>query len=139
MRTLRLWFARVVAAYALLLFSFLAYLYVWEPTEHIAGFGISATGSPESINFLRAGPGALFAGMAVAAAIGLARPRRLPTTLFTLVLFTGAVVAVRLYGISAEGSSVVQLSELRDEGVSWLFFVAALLLHPRGPGPGPDR
>jgi hypothetical protein len=75
--------------------------------------------------------------MASAAAIGLVRPRWLPTALFTLVLFTGAVVAVRLYGIAAEGSSHVQLSELRNEGISWLFFVAAMGLHPRRPGQGP--
>jgi hypothetical protein len=131
MPTARLWFARAVAVYAFLLFTFLAYLYVWEPTDHIARVGISATGEPESVNFLRAGPGALFAGMAIAAAIGLARPRRLVGSLWILVLFTGCVVAVRLYGMLAEGVTQVQLSELRNEGISWLFFVAALILHPR--------
>jgi uncharacterized membrane protein len=131
MQTARLWFARIVTAYALLLFAFLAYLYVVEPTDHIAKFGITASSAPESVNFLRAGPGALFAGMAVAAAIGLARPRRLTGALSVLVLFTGCVVAVRLYGMQAEGVTDVQLSELRNEGVSWLFFVAALFLHPR--------
>jgi len=133
MLTTRLWFARLVAAYALLLFSFLAYLYVLEPTDHITRFGISATGEPESVNFLRAGPGALFAGMAIAAAIGLARPKRLVGALSVLVLFTGCVVAVRLYGMQAEGVTQLQLSELRNEGISWLFFVAAVFLHPRQP------
>jgi hypothetical protein len=71
----RLWISRIVVLYALLIFSFLAYLYVVEPLEHIAKFGITASGVPESINFLRAGPGALFSAMAVAAAFGLAHPR----------------------------------------------------------------
>ena len=78
--------------------------------------------------------------MAVAAAIGLALPRRLPGALSVLVLFTGAVVAVRLYGMGVDGTTAVQLSELRNEGVSWLFFVAALLLHPRlQPHTRPER
>ncbi len=47
MQTARLWFARIVTAYALLLFAYLAYLYVVEPTEHIAKFGIAASGAPE--------------------------------------------------------------------------------------------
>ena len=59
MRTARLWFARLVAAYAFLLFAFLAYLYVIEPLDHIAKFGISASTAPEAANFLRAGPGAV--------------------------------------------------------------------------------
>ena len=41
MHTARLWFARLVAAYALLLFAFLTYLYVAEPTDHIEKFGIT--------------------------------------------------------------------------------------------------
>jgi hypothetical protein len=91
----RLWISRIVVLYAPLIFSFLAYLYVVEPLAHIAKFGITASGVPESINFLRAGPGALFSGMAV------------------------------------DGVTPIQISELRDEGLSWLLFVAALLAHPR--------
>ena len=131
MLTARLWFARVVVAYALLIFCFLAYLYIAEPLEHIAGFGIDAVGSPESINFLRAGPGALFAGMALAAAHGLARPERLLQSLWILVVFNGCVVSVRLFGIVVDGSTALQLTELRDEGISWLFFAAAWALYPR--------
>lgn len=100
MLTARLWFARLVALYALLIFTFLAYLYVIEPLDHIARFGISASGVPESINFLRAGPGALFMGMAITAAFGLARPRRLVTSLWVIVPFDACVVAVRLFGMS---------------------------------------
>lgn len=131
MTTARLWFARIVTFYALLIFSFLAYLYVIEPLDHIANFGISAAGTPESINFLRAGPGALFAGLAITAAFGLVRPRHLVHSLWVIVLFDACVVAVRLFGIAVDGVTELQLSELRDEGVSWLFFVAALLAHPR--------
>ena len=129
-----LWFARIVTLYALAIFTFLAYLYIAEPLANIARFGISSSGVPESINFLRAGPGALFAGMAITAAWGLARPAHLLSCLWVLVLFDGCVVAVRLLGIAVDGVTPLQLSELRDEGVSWLFFVAALIAsHPRAP------
>jgi len=37
MQTARLWFARIVMVYALLIFAFLSYLYILEPLEHIAG------------------------------------------------------------------------------------------------------
>jgi hypothetical protein len=126
----RLWFARIVMVYAALIFSFLGYLYMVEPLEHIAGFGVSASGTPEAINFMRAGPGALFTGMAVAAFIGLARPAQLRTCLWVIVLFNGCIVAGRLLGIAVDGVTPLQLTELRDEGVSWLFFLAALIAYP---------
>ena len=131
MHNARLWFARIIMVYALLIFSFLAYLYIIEPLKHIAGFGVSASGVPESINFLRAGPGALFLGMALFAAYGLARPGQLLSCLWVLVVFNACVVAVRIFGIAMDGPSPMQLSELRDEGLSWLLFVAALAVCPR--------
>lgn len=131
MYNLRLWFARIIVTYAFLIFTFLAYLYIFEPLEHIAGFGISATGVPESINFLRAGPGALFLGMALFAAYGLARPRGLYSCLWVLVVFNACVVAVRLFGIGVDGISPMQFRELRNEGLSWLLFVASLVAFPR--------
>jgi hypothetical protein len=131
MQTARLWFARIVTLYALLIFAFLAYLYILEPLKHIAGFGISATGSPESVNFLRAGPGALFLGLTLYSGYGLIRPGRLVNCLWVLVIFNACVVSVRLFGIAVDGMSPVQLSELRNEGLSWLLFVAALAACPR--------
>jgi hypothetical protein len=131
MPTARLWFARGVILYALLIFTFLASLYVVEPLDHIARFGVSASGVPESVNFLRAGPGALFLGMALYSAWGLLRPGQLRNSLLILVIFNGCVVGVRLLGIAVDGVSPLQLSELRDEGLSWLLFVGALLAHPR--------
>jgi len=131
MHKARLWFARIVTVYALLIFAFLAYLYIIEPLKHIAGFGISASGAPESINFLRAGPGALFLGMTLFAAWGLARPAQLRNCLWVLVVFNACVVAVRFFGIALEGVTLVQLSELRNEGLSWLVFVAGLAACPR--------
>lgn len=130
MQNARLWFARLVVCYALLIFVFLAWLYIVEPLDHIARFGVSASGVPESINFLRAGPGALFLSMAIASAWGLARPARLVTCLQLLVFLNGCVVAVRLLGIAVDGISPIQLTELRDEGLSWLLFVVALAVCP---------
>ncbi|CAG0945182.1 hypothetical protein GPROT2_03072 [Gammaproteobacteria bacterium] len=132
MESTRLWFARLVMAYALLIFSFGSWLYIAEPLEHIARFGISASGSPESINFLRAGPGALFLSMALFAVAGLLRPAWLRECLLLLVIINACVVAVRLFGIGIEGTTPIQLSELRNEGLSWLLFLGALLACPAG-------
>ena len=122
----RLWFARAVVVYGLLIFSFLAYLYLAEPLQHIERFGISANGAPESIAFLRVGPGAMFLFLAVTALYGLLRSQMLRTSLIILVAFNACVVGARLYGIGHDGVSPLQLTELRDEGISWLLFVAAL-------------
>ena len=127
----RLWFARVIVFYALLIFTFLAYLYIFVPLEHIAMFGISASGVPESVNFLRAGPGALFLGMGLFSAYGLTRSERLRSCLWVLVVFNGCIVAVRFFGIVVDGISPTQLTELRNEGISWLLFVASLVACPR--------
>ena len=131
MHNARLWFARIVVVYVLLIFAFLAYLYILEPLKHIAGFGISASGVPESVNFLRAGPGALFLGMALYAACGLALPGQLRNCLWVLVVFNACVVSVRFFGMAVDGVTAMQLSELRNEGLSWLVFVAALAGWPR--------
>lgn len=122
----RLWFARVVVIYAAVLFAFLAWLYLARPLQHIAGFGISANGSPESIAFLRVGPGAMFAFLSVTAFYGLLRSQYLRVSLIVLVTFNACVVAARLFGIAVDGVSDKQLTELRDEGLSWLLFVVAL-------------
>jgi hypothetical protein len=122
----RLYFARGVVVYALLIFSFLAWLYTFRPTAGIDMFGISASGIPESIAFLRVGPGAMFLFMAVSALYGLLRPRYLRVALIFLVVSNACVVAERLFGIAVDGSSAKVLTELRNEGLSWLLFVAAL-------------
>lgn len=132
----RLWFARIVMVYALLIFSFLGYLYMAEPQDHIARFGVSISGVPESINFLRAGPGAMFTALALTALYGLLRPRHFLACLWFVVVLNACVIAGRLYGIATDGVSPMQLSELRDEGLSWILFVMALVAYPRKAQPG---
>ncbi len=127
----RLWFARIVALYAVLIFGYLGWIYAVEPLDHISGFGVSAEGSPESANFIRVSVAALFLGQAIVGVWGLVRPANLISSLKILVLFLGCTVAMRVFGIVVEGISDVQVTELRDEGISWLFFVAALLTCPR--------
>lgn len=123
----RLIFARLVAVYGVLIFSFLAWLYLAQPLQHIERFGISASGVPESIAFLRVGPGAMFLFMAITALYGLLRSQYLRMSLIILVVFNACVVGARLFGIAHDGTSPLQLTELRDEGLSWLLFVAALV------------
>ena len=131
MRNGHVWFVRLVIVYALLIFAFLASLYVIEPLEPIEKFGISASGVPESGNFLRTGPGAMFLSLAVTALYGLLRPARLISCLWFIVVLNGCIVAGRLYGMAVDGVTPLQLSELRDEGLSWIVFVLALLAWPR--------
>jgi hypothetical protein len=128
--TVRLWFVRAVMFYAFAINGFLAWLYIVEPQKHIAMFGVSVAGTSESLSFLRAGPGAMFIGLATTALYGLLRPKHFRTCLKVVVLFTACIVAARLYGILKDGATPMQLSELRDEGVSWLSFVAALVAYP---------
>lgn len=129
---IRIWFARLVMLYALGINTFLGWLYIFEPSKHIARFGVAVSGTPESLNFLRAGPGAMFTALAVTALYGLLRPRRFLTCLRFIVLFTACIVAARLYGIAVDGLTAVQLSELRDEGISWLLLALASAAYPRG-------
>ena len=127
----RLWFARLVMVYAFAINAFLGWLYMFEPQKHIAKFGVAVSGAPESLNFLRAGPGAMFTALAVTALYGLLRQDRFLACLWFIVLLTGCIVAGRLYGIAVDGVTSLQLSELRDEGISWVFFALALLAYPR--------
>jgi len=131
MDTARLWFARIVMLYALLIFCYLAFVFILHPLENIERFGVSATGSTDFTAFLRVCVGGLFLGMAITAFYGLVVPARLVAALWVIVLFDGCIVALRLLGIAIDGVTPLQLTELRDEGVSWLFFVAALIAHPR--------
>jgi hypothetical protein len=129
----RLWFARVVLLYGVAIFSFLAWLYLAEPLQHIEKFGIRSDGTPESIAFLRVGPGAMFLFLAVTSLYGLLRSQYLRASLIVLVVFNACVVGARLYGIFVDGATPLQLTELRDEGLSWLLFVLALLALRGGP------
>jgi hypothetical protein len=126
----RLWFARLVMCYAVAINAFLAWLYLAEPQKHIELFGVSINGTPESLNFLRAGPGAMFAALALTALCGLVQPPSFIVCMRFIVLVTGCIVAARLYGMAVDGVTRMQLTELRDEGVSWVFFVLALLAYP---------
>jgi hypothetical protein len=135
MTRVRLWFARAVMLYALLIFAYLGALYFIEPQAHIARFGVSISGAPESLNFVRTGPGAMFVALAVTALYGLVRRQHLLACLWFVVLLNACVVAGRIYGIATEGVDPLQLSELRDEGLSWISFVAALIVCPRAVQP----
>lgn len=102
---MKIWFARIVMLYGAAIFTFLAFLYVVQPLDHIEMFGIAANGTPESVNFLRAGPGALFTGLAISAIYGLCRPSKLLACLWVIVVFNGCVVGSRLLGIALEGAN----------------------------------
>ena len=118
-------FARIAAAYALLVFGYFAYLYLVSPLDHIEAAGVFANGTPESAAFFRAGPGALFAGMAILGGYGLINPSRLFDSLAALALFNCVVFVARLVGLLVDGISSLQLLELAADGLSMGLFLAA--------------
>lgn len=127
MQTARLWFARIVLLYAVLICGFLAWIYFVNPQSGLAPFGVSLSGEPHSASFIRTGIGAFFVTQLVIAAAGLARPRWLAAALGLLALINGIILAGRVLGIALDGVSPMQWSELRTEGISWLVFVAAFV------------
>ncbi|MBL8225415.1 MAG: DUF4345 family protein [Chromatiales bacterium] len=139
MTNARLWFGRLALAYAALVCTFLGYVYFVMPTTGLAPFGVTLSGEPHSVTFIRTGIGAFFVSQWIVALWGLARPGALRPALGFLVLVNSCVVAGRLLGLVLDGSSPMQWSEVRTEGLSWLLFVAALVAVPRTrPGQPPD-
>jgi Domain of unknown function (DUF4345) len=130
MAKVRFWFARSVMVYALLIFGFLGQLFFFNPLEGIKSFGVTLS-DPHSVTFIRTSLGAMFVGFAVTSAYGLARPAQLLACLWFLVVMNACIVAARLYGLSVDGLTPKNMSELTNEGLSWLLFVAALVAYPR--------
>lgn len=131
MARVQTWILRLVLLYGVLAFGMLARLYLLEPEEGIARFGVVVDGSPHSLTFLRTSLGAMFLGLSITAAYGMLRPAGQRAALTVLVLFMGCIVFARLYGIAADGATPTQWSELRAEGPSWLVFAAGLWIAVR--------
>ncbi|MEQ8734947.1 MAG: hypothetical protein RIC29_08490 [Rhodospirillaceae bacterium] len=128
---LRLWYARLVMGLALIIYGFLASLYAFNPLAGIDMFGVSLSGEAHSVTFLRTGVGAMFSSLFFAALIGLARPKLFMTCLTIIVGVMTIIVALRVYGLIVDGITDKNLSELRTEGLSWLFFVSGWVSYPR--------
>jgi hypothetical protein len=128
----RIWYARAVLAVAALLFAFLAHLYVMTPLDGIDMFGVSLSGEPHSVTFLRTGLGAMFASLFLTSVVGLIRPRLLLTCLTFVVGVMSLIVAIRVYGLAVDGVSDKNLSELTTEATCWLVFVTGWLCLPKG-------
>ncbi|NKB43900.1 MAG: hypothetical protein GKS03_06430 [Alphaproteobacteria bacterium] len=132
---LRLWYARAVMTYAVLIFAFLSALYAFNPLAGIDMFGVSLSGEAHSITFLRTSLGAMFSGLFFASAIGIVRPRLFMTCLTIVVGFMTMIVALRLYGLTIDGVTPKNLSELRNEGLSLLVFMSGWIAHASITGP----
>lgn len=131
---IRLWYARGVMAYAVIIFAFLANLYAFNPMAGIDMFGVSLSGEAHSITFLRTGLGAMFSSLFFASAIGLARPKLFITCLTIVLGVMTMIVALRVYGLAIDGITAKNLSELRNEGLSLLIFVSGWVAYPRNIG-----
>ncbi len=127
----RLWYARAVLALAAFLFSFLAYLYAVTPLNGIDMFGVTISGEPHSVTFLRTGLGAMFTSLLITSVLGLVRPSLFLTCLSFVVGVMTVIVALRVFGLAVDGVSAKNLSELQTEGVCWLIFVSGWLAYPR--------
>jgi len=128
---IRLWYARVVLAGAVAMFGFLANLYAFNPLNGIDMFGVTLSGEPHSVTFLRTGLGAMFTSMFLASLIGLVRPHLFLTCLTVIVGIMTVIVALRVLGLVIDGVSEKNMSELRNEGIGWLIFLSGWLAYPR--------
>lgn len=128
---IRLWYARGVLGVAALLFAFLAQFYVLTPLNGIDMFGVSVSGEAHSITFLRTGVGAMFSSLLVASVVGLAKPKLFHTCISIVVIAMTLIVAIRLYGLSVDGVTDKNLSELRTESTSLLIFLSGWLSYPK--------
>lgn len=132
---IRLWYARGVLGLAALLFAFLAQLYVFTPLDGIDMFGVTVSGEAHSITFIRTGVGAMFAGLLITSVVGLARPQLFHMCISIIVIAMTLIVTIRLYGLSVDGITEKNLSELRTESASWLIFVSGWLSYPKQTKP----
>ena len=128
---LRLWYARLVMVLAALMYGFLASLYAFNPLAGIDMFGVNLSGEAHSVTFLRTGVGAMFSSLFLASLIGLARPKLFMTCLTMIVGVMTIIVVLRVYGLSVDGVTDKNLSELRTEGLSWILFISGWLSYPR--------
>jgi hypothetical protein len=128
---IRLWYARVIMALALLMFAFLAQLYAFNPLNGIDMFGVSLSGEAHSITFLRTGLGAMFSSLFFCCLIGLVKPQHFLTCLTFVVGVMTMIVALRLYGLAVDGVTPKNMSELRNEGLGWLIFLSGWIAYPR--------
>ena len=118
-------------ALAVFLFAFLAYLYAVTPLNGIDIFGVTLSGEPHSVTFLRTGLGAMFTSLFLTSALGLLRPSQFLTCMTFVVGVMTVIVALRLFGLALDGVSAKNLSELQTEGLCWLIFVSGWLAYPR--------
>ena len=130
--SIRWWFARATLAYAALINTFLGFLFLLEPTR-VTKYGFVFEDIAAGYGYVRTTTASMFLGIAVTAIYGLVRPTRFLACLWFVVVMNAAIVFTRIYGIAIDGYSPITIIELRDEGLSWLVFVAALFFAPRAP------
>lgn len=128
--TVRLWFVRVVLALIVALYAMIGWLFNADPAGTMVDFGIAVEGAI-GLTTVRIGYGMGFWALALTALYGLIRPRHAFACLSLLTFMLACVVATRLTGFLTDGSDAKQITELRDEGLSFIVFAAAWLAYPR--------
>ena len=132
--SIRRWFGRATLVYAALINTVLGFLFLLEPTR-ATKYGFVFEDIAAGYGYVRTTTASMFLGIAVTAIYGLVRPARFLACLWFVVVMNAAIVFTRIYGIAIDCYSPITIVELRDEGLSWLVFVAALILAPRAPRP----
>jgi hypothetical protein len=128
--TIRLWFVRGVLALIAALYAMIGWLFNADPAGTMVDFGIGVEGAV-GLTTVRIGYGMGFWTLALTALYGLIRPRHAFACLSLLTFMLACVVATRLTGFLTDGVDAKQITELRDEGLSFVVFVAAWLAYPR--------
>ncbi|MDX2222763.1 MAG: hypothetical protein SFV21_08445 [Rhodospirillaceae bacterium] len=128
--TIRLWFVRGVLALIVALYGMIGWLFNADPAGTMVAFGIGVEGAI-GLTTVRIGYGMGFWTLALTALYGLIRPRHAYACLSLLTFMLACVVATRLTGFLTDGVDAKQITELRDEGLSFIVFVAAWLAYPR--------
>jgi hypothetical protein len=115
------WFGLV---YAALVYSFLGGLFLFKPTV-ITTFAITLD-APHAYSAIRAGFGAQFIALGLTAWWGIFSKNNRYHALLIVTVFTAVIVLCRLIGLTIDGVTPMNLTELRDEGISLIIFVIAL-------------
>ena len=115
------WFGLLYAALA---YSFLGGLFLVNPAI-IESYAVTLN-APHAYSAIRAGFGAQFLGLAFIAWWGIFFKAQRWSALAIVTVLTGIIVICRLVGLTVDGMTPINLTELRDEGISFVVFLLAV-------------
>ncbi len=118
------WISRAVLLAALIVLALIGRKFVGDPVEAAAASRI-ALGSPLAVTNMRASFGAFPLGCALFVLVCLVTSGLRRTGLVFVALIVGTALAVRIFGIVADGTLAESLRVLIAETVLWCLSLAA--------------